>query len=48
MDSESICDRWPYHGYPMLYAPEVQVYHAHSLTLPKFWRQHFNYGRGAL
>jgi len=31
----------------MIYAPEVQVYHAHNLTLPTFWRQHFNYGRGA-
>ncbi|NJN59936.1 MAG: glycosyltransferase [Leptolyngbyaceae cyanobacterium SL_5_9] len=46
-EDREFCDRWLYHGYPMLYAPEVQVYHAHSLTLPKFWRQHFNYGRGA-
>lgn len=46
-EDREFCDRWLYHGYPMLYAPEVQVYHAHSLTLTKFWRQHFNYGRGA-
>ena len=31
----------------MLYAPEVQVYHAHKLTLSSYWRQHFQYGRGA-
>ncbi|MES1023165.1 hypothetical protein ABN584_09720 [Gloeocapsa sp. BRSZ] len=30
----------------MLYAPEVEVYHAHNLSLRSFWRQHFNYGRG--
>lgn len=40
-------DRWLHHGYEMIYAPEVIVYHAHHLTLPTFWRQHFNYGRGA-
>ena len=31
----------------MTYAPEILVYHAHSLTLRTFWRRHFNYGRGA-
>jgi hypothetical protein len=31
----------------MTYAPEVIVYHTHALTLRTFWRQHFNYGRGA-
>ena len=31
----------------MLYAPTVQIRHAHHLTLRTFWRQHFNYGRGA-
>lgn len=31
----------------MLYATEVQVYHAHKLTLSSYWRQHFHYGRGA-
>ncbi|MBD2059306.1 glycosyltransferase [Oculatella sp. FACHB-28] len=46
-EDREFCDRWLHHGYLMLYAPEVQVYHAHSLTLPKFWQQHFNYGRGA-
>ncbi|MEQ8384026.1 MAG: glycosyltransferase [Coleofasciculus sp. A1-SPW-01] len=41
------CDRWLNHGYRMIYAPKAQVYHAHHLTLKRFWRQHFNYGRGA-
>ncbi|WP_155823839.1 hypothetical protein [Gloeocapsa sp. PCC 7428] len=30
----------------MLYAPEVEVYHAHKLSLRSFWHQHFNYGHG--
>lgn len=30
-----------------MYAPEVVVYHHHDLTLRRFWRQHFSYGRGA-
>ncbi|MUG93847.1 glycosyltransferase [Scytonema sp. UIC 10036] len=46
-EDREFCDRWLYQGYKMIYAPEVQVHHAHNLTLPKFWRQHFNYGRGA-
>ncbi len=31
----------------MRYAPEVTIRHAHYLSLPSFWRQHFGYGRGA-
>jgi glycosyltransferase involved in cell wall biosynthesis len=46
-EDRELCDRWLRKGYKMIYAPEVQVYHAHELSLPKFWRQHFNYGRGA-
>jgi len=46
-EDREFCDRWLYSGYSMLYAPEVQVYHAHKLSLRSFWRQHFNYGRGA-
>jgi GT2 family glycosyltransferase len=46
-EDREFCDRWLHHGYPMSYAPDVQIYHAHYLTLAKFWRQHFNYGRGA-
>jgi len=46
-EDRDLCDRWLYHGYQMIYAPEVLVYHAHLLTFRTFWRQHFNYGRGA-
>lgn len=46
-EDREFCDRWLHHGYEMIYAPEVRVYHAHKMTLPTFWRQHFNYGRGA-
>jgi glycosyltransferase involved in cell wall biosynthesis len=46
-EDREFCDRWLHHGYRMAYAPEVLVHHTHLLTLGAFWRQHFNYGRGA-
>ncbi|MCS6927691.1 MAG: glycosyltransferase [Candidatus Binatia bacterium] len=46
-EDREFCDRWRYHGYRMIYAPEAVVYHAHALTFRTFWRQHVNYGRGA-
>lgn len=46
-EDREFCARWLHNGYRMIYAPEVHVYHAHELTLRKFWRQQFNYGRGA-
>ncbi len=46
-EDRDLCDRWLHHGYRMIVAPEVIVYHAHPLTFRTFWRQHFNYGRGA-
>jgi GT2 family glycosyltransferase len=46
-EDREFCDRWLYAGYTMSYAPEAQVFHAHHLTLRSFWKQHFNYGRGA-
>jgi GT2 family glycosyltransferase len=46
-EDREFCDRWLQAGYTMTYAPEVQIYHAHHLTLQSFWKQHFNYGRGA-
>jgi cellulose synthase/poly-beta-1,6-N-acetylglucosamine synthase-like glycosyltransferase len=46
-EDRELCDRWLNRGYRMTYAPEAVVYHAHVLTLGAFWRQHFNYGRGA-
>jgi glycosyltransferase involved in cell wall biosynthesis len=46
-EDREFCDRWLHHHYPMLYVPSVQIQHYHHLTLQSFWRQHFNYGRGA-
>ena len=46
-EDRELCDRWLHSGYHMVYAPEAVVHHAHPLTLRRFWRQHFNYGRGA-
>ncbi|NES72634.1 MAG: glycosyl transferase, partial [Okeania sp. SIO2D1] len=46
-EDREFCDRWLHHGYKMVTVPDAQIYHAHKLTLRSFWRQHFNYGRGA-
>ena len=46
-EDREFCDRWLFHGYRLMYAPEATVYHAHVLTFRTFWRQHFWYGRGA-
>jgi len=46
-EDRDFCDRWLLSGFQMIYAPEAVVYHAHGLTLRSFWRQHFEYGRGA-
>ncbi len=46
-EDRDLCDRWRHEGYSLRYIPEAQVYHSHPLTLPTFWRQHFNYGQGA-
>jgi len=46
-EDREFCDRWHHQGYSMKYAPEAKVNHAHWLTLSTFWKQHFNYGRGA-
>ena len=46
-EDREFCDRWIHRGYRMIYAPEVLVFHAHSLTLRTFLRQQFNYGMGA-
>jgi GT2 family glycosyltransferase len=46
-EDREFCDRWVNTGYQLIYAPEATVYHTHDLTLELFWRQQFNYGRGA-
>ena len=46
-EDREFCDRWVHRGHRLVYAPEAVIRHAHSLTLRRFWRQHFDYGRGA-
>ncbi len=46
-EDRELCDRWCELGHRMTYAPEAIVYHRHEMSLPRFWRQHANYGRGA-
>ena len=46
-EDRDLCDRWKQQGFRMTFAPEVLLHHSHDLTLRSFWRQHFNYGRGA-
>lgn len=46
-EDRELCDRWLSQGDGMCYVADAVVYHAHAMTLPGFWRQHFNYGQGA-
>ncbi len=46
-EDRDFCDRLFALDYPMIYVPEAIIYHQHFLTFKKFWRQHFNYGKGA-
>ncbi len=46
-EDREFCDRWLWRGYSMTYAPEIVVYHVNPLRLQTYFRQHFNYGRGA-
>ncbi len=46
-EDREFCDRWLFSGYSLYYVPQAIIYHSHDLNLPKFWRQHFNYGCGA-
>ncbi|MGV7223630.1 MAG: glycosyltransferase [Nitrospinales bacterium] len=46
-EDREFCEHLRHHGYRIIYAPEVVVHHSHGLTFSSFWRQQFNYGRGA-
>jgi glycosyltransferase involved in cell wall biosynthesis len=46
-EDREFCDRWLQSRGGMIHAPEVLVYHRHTLDFVSLWRQHFNYGRGA-
>jgi GT2 family glycosyltransferase len=46
-EDRDFCDRWRHHGFQMIYAPEILIYHSHPMNFRAFWRRHFDYGRGA-
>jgi GT2 family glycosyltransferase len=46
-EDRELCLRWRSLGHRLAYVPDAVVHHAHPLRLRTFWRQHFNYGRGA-
>lgn len=46
-EDRDFCDRWLASGRTMHFVPGAVIGHAHRLTLRKYVRQHFGYGRGA-
>lgn len=46
-EDRELCSHWLHRGYRLVHAPEARVYHRHKMSALDFWRQHFNYGRGA-
>ena len=47
-EDKEFCDRWRARGYEMAFVTDAVVRHSHHLTLRRFLRQHYNYGRGIL
>lgn len=47
-EDKDLCDRWREGGGLLSEAPDARILHAHRLTLGRFWRQHYGYGRGIL
>jgi GT2 family glycosyltransferase len=46
-EDREFCDRAVERGCRLVYVPTARIEHSHHLNLGSFWRQHFNYGRGA-
>lgn len=46
-EDRELCDRWVRLGGRIVAVPDAVVLHAHRLAWRSFWRQHFDYGRGA-
>ncbi len=46
-EDRDLCARWRERGGRLVYVPAARIGHAHDLTVRKFWRQHYKYGRGA-
>jgi len=47
-EDREFSDRWSAQGRPSVSAPDALVRHAHHLSLRRFVRMHFTYGRGAV
>ncbi|HSJ15407.1 MAG TPA: glycosyltransferase [Longimicrobiales bacterium] len=46
-EDREFCDRWLARGRTLHFAREAVIHHYHDLDPRRYWRQHFNYGRGA-
>jgi GT2 family glycosyltransferase len=46
-EDRDLCERWAASGRPLQAVPGALVRHHHHLGLVSFWRQHYDYGRGA-
>ena len=46
-EDREFCSRWLQAGRLLVFVPQAVINHGHGLTAVSFWRQHFNYGRGA-
>ena len=46
-EDREFCARYHRAGCPLVYAEDAVVAHYHALTVRRFLRQHYNYGRGA-
>lgn len=46
-EDRDFCARCHQQGHEMVFVPGAQVRHYHALSCGRFFRQHFNYGRGA-
>lgn len=46
-EDREFCARWLAHGHELSYVPAARVSHYHTMTLRDFWRQNWQYGRGA-
>lgn len=46
-EDRDLCDRLLINGIRLIFAPEIVINHAHSLTFISFLKLHFDYGKGA-
>ena len=46
-EDRDLCTRWRERRGKLVYVPSARIGHAHDLTIRKFWKQHFCYGKGA-